>query len=100
MGVERDFKVLCGENSIVISTSDDELFMSLASKMRSCFERSIGSKQKIIAFYNVNELVQRRYFLKLISKIFERINSTSLDFTNSQNADIKLVFKRQTQLKF
>lgn len=99
MGVERDFKVLCGENSIVISTSDDELFMSLASKMRSCFERSIGSKQKIIAFYNVNELVQRRYFLKLISKIFERINSTSLDFTNSQNADIKLVFKKANSIK-
>ena len=99
MNNEHDFKVLCSPYSIIISTSDDELFISLASKMRSCFDRSIGSKRKIIAFYNVNEQVQRRYFFKLISKIYERTNHSELDLSTAAQSDIKLVFKKANSVQ-
>lgn len=94
-----EFKIISSKYSISIFTSSDEIFISLANKMRANFSRTIGQKNKILAFFSPNELVQRRYFFKLLSKINSRINGDLSSFDTLSPSNIKLCFKRENSLQ-
>ncbi len=97
--LNSDFKVAQSSSFVSVATSDDDTFMGLAHKIRSNFSRSIGQKNKIIAFYSPNELVQRKYLFKLISKINLRFNNENIDFCPDNTTDIKLMFKKANSLQ-
>ena len=67
--LEHQFNVSQSSSLVSVVTDDDDIFMGIAGKMRSSFCQAIGQKNKIIAFYSPNELVQRKYLFKLIAKI-------------------------------
>ena len=51
---------------------DSKTFYYLQNIADKNFQKKIGRKDKMIIFKEQDELVQRRYFLKLISKIYLR----------------------------
>ncbi|TWO19845.1 adenylosuccinate lyase [Campylobacter hyointestinalis] len=85
--------------SITITTDDDSLFLNLADKIKENFTNSIKSRDKVILFYNENELVQRKYFLKLIGKIYEKISNDKIDFLFTHHKNIKLVYKKANSVQ-
>ncbi|CUU71707.1 adenylosuccinate lyase [Campylobacter hyointestinalis] len=85
--------------SITITTDDDSLFLSLADKIKENFTNSIKSRDKVILFYNENELVQRKYFLKLIGKIYEKTSNDKIDFLFTHHKNIKLVYKKANSVQ-
>lgn len=87
--------------SITITTDDSELFMYLSTKIRDNFTASIGSRNKIIAFYNENEQIQRKYFFKLLSKIYFKSGSKDgeIDFLDNIDKKIKLIFQKPNSLQ-
>ena len=58
---------------LAISIQEDaKTFYYLQSLADKNFQKKIGRKNKVIIFKDEKELIQRRYFLKLVSKIFLR----------------------------
>jgi len=53
---------------------DSKTFYFLQNLINKNFKKKIGKKEKIIIFKQQEEEVQRKYFLKLISKIYKRKN--------------------------
>jgi len=51
---------------------DAKTFYYLQNIADKNFRKKIGRKEKMIIFKDADELVQRRYFLKLVSKIYLR----------------------------
>lgn len=96
---QTEFKITQNNQTISISTGCDEIFTSVASKMRCSFSRAIGQKNKILAFYSPNELVERRYFFKLISKIAKRVNNEIITLDSNEPSNIKLVFQRANSVQ-
>lgn len=95
-----DFKVAQSDSFVSVATGDDDIFMGMANKIRSNFSRTIGQKNKIIAFYSPNELIQRKYLFKLISKINTRLNDENLSLAPELATNIKLMFKKANSLQF
>ncbi|AII14798.1 hypothetical protein (DnaJ domain) [Campylobacter iguaniorum] len=85
--------------SITVRTDDALLFESLGKKIKENFLNCVGNRDKIIVFYNENELVQRRYFLKLISKIYSKISNQSVNFLFTYHKNIKLVYKKANSIQ-
>ncbi|WP_169974554.1 MULTISPECIES: adenylosuccinate lyase [unclassified Campylobacter] len=85
--------------SLSIETADSKLFCELQSVMKKNFSKTLGHKDKVISFYDENELVQRRYFFKFISKLYEKANNQELDIKFAEYKTIKLLYKQQNSLK-
>ncbi|MDO5046180.1 adenylosuccinate lyase [Campylobacter sp.] len=85
--------------SLSIETFDSTLFYELQTMMKKNFTKTLGQKDKVISFYDENELVQRRYFLKFIGKIYKQLNKTDLEIKFAQYKPIKLIYKQKNSLK-
>ncbi len=89
---------------IAISIQEDaKTFYFLQNLINKNFSKKIGKKAKTIIFKQDNEKVQRRYFLKLISKIYKRKNinvkKAELEkIKNSYNKSIKLTLLKTNQI--
>ncbi len=82
---------------------DSKTFYFLQNLIDKNFNKKIGRKEKIIIFRQNDEKVQRRYFLKLISKIYRRRNSNTNKkelekIKNSYNKNIKLSLLKSNQI--
>ncbi len=82
---------------------DSKTFYFLQNLVEKHFTKKIGRKNKIIVFAKNDEKVQRRYFLKLISKIYRKKNKNSKKeelekIKNSYNKNIKLTLLKANQI--
>lgn len=92
-------KIIKTLESITIQTDDIEIFLELSKRIKKSFVKSIGNKDKIIIFYNENELAQRKYFFKLISNIYSKFSNENIDFLPTEHKDIKLIYKKDNSLQ-
>jgi len=89
---------------IAITIQEDaKTFYFLQNLTEKNFTKKIGKKDKIIVFKQSDESVQRRYFLKLVSKIYKRKNKNSKKeelekIKNSTNKSIKLTLLKPNQI--
>ena len=97
--LEHQFNVSQSSSLVSVVTDDDDIFMGIAGKMRSSFCQAIGQKNKIIAFYSPNELVQRKYLFKLITKINSRLNDEIINLHPSWATNVKLAFERKNSVQ-
>lgn len=97
--LEHQFNVSQSSSLVSVITDDDDIFMGIAGKMRSSFCQAIGQKNKIIAFYSPNELVQRKYLFKLIAKINSRLNDEIINLHPSWTTNVKLAFERKNSVQ-
>ncbi len=82
---------------------DSKTFYYLQNIIDKNFTKKIGKKDKTIVFKQENESIQRRYFLKLISKIYKRKNPNYKDeeiekLLNSYDKNIKLTLLKKNQI--
>ncbi len=82
---------------------DSKTFYFLQNLIEKNFTKKIGKKDKIIVFKQNEEKVQRRYFLKLISKIYKRKNKNTKKeelekIKNSYGKNIKLSLLKANQI--
>jgi len=90
---------------LAITIEDDaKTFYHLQNIIEKNFVKRIGRKNKTIVFKHENEKVQRRYFLKLISKIYLKINdipneSVAKKIKNSIDKSIKITHIKSNQLQ-
>ena len=82
---------------------DSKTFYFLQNLVNKNFKKKIGKKEKIIIFKQNEETIQRKYFLKLISKIYKRKNSYVEDkvlekIKYSYNKNIKLTLLKANQI--
>ncbi len=82
---------------------DSKTFYFLQNIIEKNFKKKIGKKNKVIVFNRTDENIQRRYFLKLISKIYRRKNINSTDkeieeIKNSCDKNIKLSLLKSNQI--
>lgn len=84
--------------SISIKTSDDDTFLKLKELLEKNFKNIISSKGKIISFYDENEIIQRRYFLKFISKLYSK-QGKDINLYSTHHKAIKLEYRRENSLK-
>ena len=90
---------------LAITIEDDaKTFYHLQNIIDKNFSKWIGRKNKTIIFKQDSENVQRRYFLKLISKIYNRLNSNpdkqiSQKIKESIDKSIKIVHLKSNQLQ-
>lgn len=85
--------------SLSIETTDNLLFRVLHSMMKKNFKNTLGQKNRIISFYDENEIPQRKYFFKFLSKICEKSSTTLPNFMLCQYLTIKLGYKQTNPLK-
>ncbi|MGB2553562.1 adenylosuccinate lyase [Campylobacter sp. MOP51] len=85
--------------SLSIETTDSKLFCELKSVMNKNFSKTLGQKHKVISFYDESELVQRKYFFKFISKLYQKAHSQELDIKFAEYKTIKLLYKQPNSLK-
>ncbi len=89
---------------IAITIQEDaKTFYFLQNLTEKNFTKKIGKKDKIIIFKKNDENVQRRYFLKLVSKIYKRKKKNSKKeelekIKNSTNKSIKLTLLKSNQI--
>jgi molecular chaperone DnaJ len=89
---------------IAITVQEDaKTFYFLQNLTNKNFTKKIGKKNKIIIFKQNDESVQRRYFLKLVSKIYKRKNKNSKKeelekIKNSTDKSIKLTLLKSNQI--
>lgn len=90
---------------LAVTIEDDaKTFYHLQNIIDKNFSKWIGRKNKTIIFKQDNEDVQRRYFLKLISKIYLRLNSNpnekiAQQINDSIDKSIKVVHLKSNQLQ-
>lgn len=90
---------------LAVTIEDDaKTFYHLQNIIDKNFSKWIGRKNKTIIFKQDNEDVQRRYFLKLISKIYLRLNSNpnekiAQQIKDSIDKSIKVVHLKSNQLQ-
>ncbi|MDD3342501.1 MAG: adenylosuccinate lyase [Sulfurospirillaceae bacterium] len=80
---------------------DAKTFYFLQNLAEKNFQKKIGRKNKTIIFKEESELVQRRYFLKLISKLYQKKNDDLLMRNCIENAldkTIKITLLKSNQL--
>ncbi|NOX14893.1 MAG: hypothetical protein GXP61_02485 [Epsilonproteobacteria bacterium] len=89
---------------IAITVQEDaKTFYFLQNLTQKHFFKKIGKKNKIIIFRQDDENVQRRYFLKLVSKIYKRKNKNAKKLElekikNSTDKSIKLTLLKSNQI--
>lgn len=90
---------------IAVTIEDDaKTFYHIQNIIEKNFSKKIGRKNKTIVFKQDNEDVQRRYFLKLINKIYKRKNDITDDTTShriieSLDKTIKVSHLKSNQLQ-
>ena len=90
---------------LAVTLEDDaSTFYHLQNTIEKNFSKRIGRKDKTILFKQEDEEVQRRYFLKLIDKIYKRKNElfcekTSLDIKKALDKTIKITHLKSNQLQ-
>lgn len=92
-------EILSNDETITIITDDSDFFVNMSAKMRENFKSSIGTKNKTMAFYDVDEVIQRKYFFKFINKIYKKENGHKFEFNKSCDKKIKLVFQKENSLQ-
>ncbi len=87
---------------LAISIQEDaKTFYYLQNLADKNFQKKIGRKNKVIIFKDDKELIQRRYFLKLLSKIFLRQTGDAdkaVIIENALDKSIKLSLFKSNQL--
>lgn len=84
--------------SLSISTDDASMFGEIREIMYKNFASTLHSKGKVISFYDKNELVQRRYFLKFIRKIALKHTGVEPKLNFAEHKTLKLSYKAQNSL--
>ncbi|BCX79678.1 adenylosuccinate lyase [Campylobacter sp. 19-13652] len=84
--------------SLSISTDDAAIFGEIREIMYKNFASTLHSKGKVISFYDKNELVQRRYFLKFIRKIAIKHTGVEPKLNFAEHKTLKLSYKAQNSL--
>ncbi len=90
---------------LAVTIEDDaNTFYHLQNTIEKNFTKRIGRKDKTIVFKQESENVQRRYFLKLIDKIYKRKNeffdkNISSQLTKSLDKTIKITHLKSNQLQ-
>lgn len=90
---------------LAVTLQDDaKTFYHIQNIIEKNFSKKIGRKNKTIVFKQEDESVQRRYFLKLINKIYKRKNeifdeNTSEQINNSIDKNIKITHLKSNQLQ-
>jgi len=90
---------------LAVTIEDDAgTFYHLQNTIERNFSKRIGKKDKTIVFKQDDENVQRRYFLKLIDKIYRRKNdlfdeSTSKSIKKALDKTIKITHLKSNQLQ-
>jgi len=84
--------------------NDASTFYHLQNVIEKNFSKRIGRKNKTIVFKQDQEEVQRRYFLKLVDKIYRRKNrffcdKTSANIKNAIDKTIKIVHLKSNQIQ-
>lgn len=97
--LNHQFNVSQSSSLVSVVTDDDDIFIAIAGKIRSSFCQAIGQKNKIIAFYSPNELVQRKYLFKLITNINSRLNNEIINLHPSWTTNVKLAFERKNSVQ-
>ena len=82
---------------------DSKTFYFLQNLVEKNFSKKIGRKEKVIVFKQADEKIQRKYFLKLISKIYKRKSGNSKKedlekIKNSYSKNIKLSLLKANQI--
>lgn len=80
---------------------DPKTFYYLQNLADKNFQKKIGRKEKMIIFKQNDELIQRRYFLKLISKIYLRKTGDDEQariIENATDKSIKIALLKQNQV--
>ena len=75
-------KVSQNLESLSIETSDADLFFELQALIKRNFAKTLGQKGKVMSFYDENEKVQRKYFVKFLKKLCQRyeLKNVNLNF--------------------
>jgi len=90
---------------LAVTIEDDaSTFYHLQNTIEKNFSKRIGRKDKTIVFKQDDENVQRRYFLKLIDKIYRRKNdlfdeNTSKSIKKALDKTIKITHLKSNQLQ-
>lgn len=90
---------------LAITIQDNaKVFYHLQNIIERNFSKRIGRKDKTIVFKQEDESVQRRYFLKLISKMYRKSDkffkeSTSAEIENAIDKSIKITHLKSNQLQ-
>jgi molecular chaperone DnaJ len=90
---------------LAVTIKDDaNTFYRLQNTIERNFSKRIGTKNKTILFKQKDEEVQRRYFLKLIDKIYRKNSDlfddkVSLDIKKSLDKTIKISHLKSNQLQ-
>jgi len=90
---------------LAVTLEDDaKTFYHIQNIIEKNFSKKIGRKNKTIIFKQENESVQRRYFLKLINKIYKRKNeifdeNTAIQINDSIDKTIKITHLKSNQLQ-
>ena len=97
-------KVKQNDKSINITIKDDsQTFYYLKSIIDKNFKNKIGSKNKIIVFNDSYEEIGRKYFLKLLSRIYARKTDKKLkkiwQIEKAYNKIIKITLLKENQIQ-
>lgn len=84
--------------SFSINTSDAKLYCEIKELMLKNFKNTLQSKGKVISFYNENELVQRKYFLKLIKRLYTKNSGDISELKFLEYKTFKLSYVTQNTL--
>jgi len=90
---------------LAVTLQDDaKTFYHIQNIIEKNFSKKIGRKNKTIVFKQEDENVQRRYFLKLINKIYKRKNeifdeNTSAQINSAIDKNIKITHLKSNQLQ-
>jgi len=92
-------------NILAVTIEDDaKTFYHIQNIIEKNFSKKIGKKDKIIVFKQEDESVQRRYFLKLINKLYKKKNKflnkkIMQSIENSTDKNIKITHLKSNQLQ-
>ncbi len=97
-------KIYQNEKNInIIIENDVNTFYYLKNIIDKNFKQKIGNKNKIIIFHNPEENVIRRYFLKLLSRIYAKKNQNRREkiykIEKCINKNIKLSLVKENQIQ-
>lgn len=93
------------QDMLAITLEDDtKTFYHLQNIVEKNFKKWIGRKNKTIIFKQESEDIQRKYFLKLLNKMYIRLNSTpskkiSEEILDSIDKSIKIVHLKSNQIQ-
>jgi len=88
--------------SISVNTDDIALFKQLKELMSKNFSKILGKKYKVFSFFVENEIIQRKYFLKLIEKKYQNKGLKLDEISNLSEAyhkTFRLNFTQKNSLK-